>query len=374
MRFSMILSLVVAVILAGLAVYGTQDWLAEQRQVLSTQVSETTTSDKEVEKPTLVVAAEGLTFGERLTPVKLREIEWAGAIRPEGSFEKISDLVVDDTEENARFALANMATGEPILASRITLPGVRAKLSTQLTPGMKAISIRVNDVLGVAGFVLPGDRVDVLLTRGGRENSYVDVLLQGVKVLAIDQIADDRKDKPSVVRTVTFEVNTQEAQKLVLAANVGTLSLALRNVASTDVDPMERVTLNDLSDPDVADDLTPKLEEETELPAENARLDELEALLKDMSQGITSRLNSVEEKIETPEPKVIEKVVEIEKVVSPPPAPRPEKSTIGVIRNGKRAEYKVEHGEPQGEPNRAPETPGVNGNNATPQPAADATE
>ncbi|MFC6639822.1 Flp pilus assembly protein CpaB [Sulfitobacter sediminilitoris] len=75
----------------------------------------------------------------------------------------------------------------------------------------------MNDVLGVAGFVLPGDRVDVLLTR----DEFVDVLLQGLKVLAIDQIADELKDNPSVVRTVTFEVNTEEAQKLVLGEMLG---------------------------------------------------------------------------------------------------------------------------------------------------------
>ena len=85
---------------------------------------------------------------------------------------------------------------------------------------MKAVSIRVNDVLGVAGFVLPGDRVDIMLTRSDKAvGTYTDVLLQGVKVLAIDQTADDRADKPSVARTVTFEVSTQEAQKLTLAAN-----------------------------------------------------------------------------------------------------------------------------------------------------------
>ncbi|MDU8928278.1 Flp pilus assembly protein CpaB [Alisedimentitalea sp. MJ-SS2] len=351
----MIISLLVAVILAGLAVYGTQDWLASQRQILTNEAGQSQKEEDAAEKATLVVSNEVLAFGERLTRAKLREIEWSSPIRPDGSFEKIADLIIDESEENARFVLANMTVGEPILSTRVTLPGVRAKLSTQLTPGMKAISIRVNDVLGVAGFVLPGDRVDILLTRGGRGNNYVDVLLQGVKVLAIDQIADDRKDQPSVVRTVTFEVSTQEAQKLVLGANVGTLSLALRNVASTETGPIERVTLTDLSDPEVAEGMnqaTAKAEKEkTEatvvVAPDNERLDHLETLLMNMSEGISNRLNSVEEKMQQPEPRVVEveKVVEIEKIVTPPPAPKPERVTVGVIRNGQRNEYKVKVGE-----------------------------
>jgi pilus assembly protein CpaB len=117
---------------------------------------------------------------------------------------------------------------------------------------MKAISIRVNDVLGVAGFVRPSDRVDVLLTRVVRnqqnnsERTYVDVLLQGVKVLAVDQTADERKDEPSVVKTVTFEVTTDEAQRLTLGASIGTLSLALRHIASSDVEQTRPITVADL--------------------------------------------------------------------------------------------------------------------------------
>ena len=111
-----------------------------------------------------------------------------------------------------------------------------------------AISIRVNDVLGVAGFVLPGDRVDVLLTRtkDSDGNPYVDVLLQNIKVLAIDQSADDRKEGATVVKAVTVAVATQDAQKLTLAAGVGQLSLALREAASNSGEVTQRVTIKDL--------------------------------------------------------------------------------------------------------------------------------
>lgn len=326
MRISVLLSFLVAIIFAGGAVLGARAWLdAERREMLSGVFPE-----KEATPilETVVVATGGISFGEKLTSRKLKEIPWSGDIRPEGSFEKITDILIDNTESKARFALTSIAVGEPLLESKITQPGVRAKLSTALSPGLKAVSIRVNDVLGVAGFVLPGDRVDILLTR----DDFVDVLLQGVKVLAIDQIADDRKDKPSVVRTVTFEVDTKEAQKLTLGAQVGVLSLALRNLSSDDVEENVRITKSDLSDFDAANDLAPQV------PAvandKNAdRVNELEKQLRDLAAQVSRK---------APPPAALPAATLLK-----PATPRPSNTKIGVIRNGNRKEYKVKH--PQSE-------------------------
>ncbi|PRY72904.1 Flp pilus assembly protein CpaB [Marivita geojedonensis] len=341
MRFSTAVSLLLAILLAAAAVYGARDWLMAERQQLAAALQQEVQREDVAPAETIVVAAEPIQFGERIIFTTVREIPWSGSFRPEGSYEKIGQIVVEG-EENARFAVTPMAVGEPILASKITEPGQRAKLSTALTPGKKAVSIRVNDVLGVAGFVLPGDRVDVLLTRG----EFVDVLLQGVRVLAIDQTSDERKDNPSVVRTVTFEVNTEEAQKLVLGGNVGILSLALRNVASSEVEDVERVTISDLSDFDVADDLVETQlsglpdAEEGRADAADQRLDALEELLKGISAEMTNKLDEVGSKLEGEEPANNMTVGEgLNEAVLVPPA----KSTVGVIRNGNRAEYKVEH-------------------------------
>ena len=349
MRFSTVLSFILALILAGIAVYGAQIWLAQERLQLANSLSEQVErAQVEEESRTIVVAAEPISFGERMVPSKVREIEWASPVLPEGSYAKTEDLILGDSEEVARFALTSIAVGEPILNSKVTEPGQRAKMSTALTPGMKAISIRVNDVLGVAGFVLPGDRVDILLTRGGAGGAFVDVLLQGVKVLAIDQIADDRKDQPSVVRTVTFEADTYQAQKLVLGANVGSLSLLLRNVASTEIQDFERVTIGDLTELDAAEDIVEANRAEAEAQAseeateaEEDRLVNLETLLKNLSDGLSERIEGVEEKIEK-EPVIVEKIVE--KVVTPPVV-LPRNSSVGVIRNGTRSEYKVKRNE-----------------------------
>ena len=112
---------------------------------------------------------------------------------------------------------------------------------------MRAVTIRVNDVEGVAGFVLPGDRVDVALTRQVDKNAATtDVVLQNTRVLAIDQTADERTDKPSIVKAVTLEVDTASAQKLALAASVGTLSLMLRKAGEATTEATLRITPTDL--------------------------------------------------------------------------------------------------------------------------------
>ena len=148
--------------------------------------------------------------------------------------------------------LSAIETNEPILKWKITGPGQRASLSAIIDNGMKAVTIRVNDVFGVAGFVLPGDRVDVLLTRsesGNDKKQFTDVLLQNVRVLGIDQLADDRTEKTAVAKAVTLEVATQDAQKLVLAGTVGSLSLTLRPAGSTTMVRAQRIGADELGGP-----------------------------------------------------------------------------------------------------------------------------
>jgi pilus assembly protein CpaB len=174
----------------------------------------------------------------------LREIPWPEEAIPAGAFNRIADVIGSG---GRRVVLTPIEANEPILASKITGPGQRATLSAMLTNGMRAVTVRVNDVEGVAGFVLPGDRVDVALTRQlDKTVATSDVVLQNTRVLAIDQTADERNDKPSVAKAVTLEVDTASAQKLSLAASVGTLSLLLRKAGEAGSDTTRRITLSDL--------------------------------------------------------------------------------------------------------------------------------
>lgn len=198
----------------------------------------------------VAVARVPLEYGSQLSPDKVRLVDWPQASLPEGTFSSIPQLL---PMGKARVALRPIAVNEPILRSKISGEGGRATISAVLRPDMRAASVRVSDVAGVAGFVLPGDAVDVLVTRtlpdmGGRGNQITDVLLQNVRVIAIDQDANDGKSDPKVGKTATLEVSQVDAQKLALAQQVGSLSLALRNVADQDNPLVQTVGIEDLRD------------------------------------------------------------------------------------------------------------------------------
>jgi pilus assembly protein CpaB len=230
-----------AVLFGLLAVFVAQSWLTNQTEQ---RMKDLEAQRKPLVTQTIVVASRPLRFGNDLSKTSLREIAWPADALPVGSFAKVEELLTGDK----RVVLTSIEANEPILSSKITGAGQRATLSAVLKEGMKAVTIRVNDVEGVAGFVLPGDRVDIALTRQLEKGvANTDVVLQSVKVLAIDQLADERADKPSLVKAVTLEVDTPNSQKLALAGTVGTLSLALRKAGDTGSEATRRVTITDLS-------------------------------------------------------------------------------------------------------------------------------
>jgi pilus assembly protein CpaB len=111
------------------------------------------------------------------------------------------------------------------------------------------VTVRVDDLRGVAGFVLPGDYVDILMIAdeiSSKRQSYSDILLEHVKVLAIDQIASEAEEKPTVARAVTLEVTKEQAQKILLASNVGKLSLILGRPIESGGDPNRRISERDI--------------------------------------------------------------------------------------------------------------------------------
>src|SRR5262252_11011866 len=224
----------------GFAVFIAQIWLNNQANMHARSME---ANKQQVATHTIVVAKEPLRFGTEVAPSMLQEVPWPSESLPTGAFSKINDML----SGGRRVVLSAIEANEPVLALKITGPGQRATLSALVQPGKKAVTIRVNDVEGVGGFVLPGDHVDVLMTRQPEKGSgNNDVVLQNVKVLAIDQLADDSADKPSVVKAVTVEVDTVSAQKLSLAASLGSLSLVLRKAGEAEVEGTRRVTQNDL--------------------------------------------------------------------------------------------------------------------------------
>lgn len=240
MRASTIVMIAFAVVFGLLAVFIAQVWLNNQANM---QAQNFEANKKQVAMQTLVVAKQPLRFGTELSESALEEVPWPVASMPAGAFTKISDIM----RGGRRVVLTAIEPNEPVLALKITGPGQRATLSALVKPGMKAVTIRVNDVEGVGGFVLPGDRVDVVLTRQiDKGSATTEVVLQNTKVLAVDQIADERAAKAAVAKSVTLEVSTIEAQKVWLASSVGNLSLLLRQAGDSAENKTRKITLNDL--------------------------------------------------------------------------------------------------------------------------------
>ncbi|MFO1059991.1 MAG: Flp pilus assembly protein CpaB [Dongiaceae bacterium] len=239
MRLRAIIMLVLALVLGVTAAVLVRGWLAVQLAAVRTTVQ-----PAKIEVASIVVAASPLRFGETIDRSRIRVVDWPSAALPAGAFTKVDDLL----GPQPRMVLQSIEQNEPILASKITGPGARATLSAIIEPDMRAMTVRVDDVVGVAGFVLPGDRVDVLLTRQIKKDGppVTDVLLQNITVLGVDQQADQKADKPIVVRAATLEVTTEEAQKLILATQVGGLTLVLRGMATLKVEKSKRVGIADL--------------------------------------------------------------------------------------------------------------------------------
>lgn len=240
MRASTFVMVGFAVLFGVLAVFIANVWLNNHNHEQARSMQ----AEKPVAMRTIVVAAKPLRFGTELNASMLRETPWPIASLPSGTFAKINDLM----SNGRRVVLTSIEPNEPVLALKITGPGQRATLSSLVKPGMKAATIRVNDVEGVGGFVAPGDRVDVVLTRQiDRSNASTEIVLQNARVLAVNQTADDRAVKPTLAKSVTLEVNALNAQKLSLASSVGKLSLLLRKAGESAEIKTRKITLKDLA-------------------------------------------------------------------------------------------------------------------------------
>jgi len=240
MRASTFVMIAFAVVFGLLAVFIAQVWLNNQADLRAKNFD---TQKPTLATQTIVVAKQPLRFGTQLDRTMLDEVPWPTQALPAGAFAKVGDLL----SGGSRVVLAAIEPNEPVLALKVTGAGQRATLSALVAPGMKAVTIRVNDVEGVGGFVLPGDRVDVALTRQiDKASASTEVVLQNARVLAIDQSADERAAKAAVAKSVTLEVDTVDAQKLSLAATVGNLSLLLRKAGDTADQRTRKITLKDL--------------------------------------------------------------------------------------------------------------------------------
>jgi pilus assembly protein CpaB len=205
--------------IALIAVMLASSWISQQANLSTNRVA---------------VAAIDINPGTRLTPDMLRLVEWPAGSVPAGSF---TDLKLLDT----RVARVSLLRGEPMVESKLALPGTTGGLSAVVAEGKRAMTVRVNDVVGVAGFALPGNFVDILVSTQGearneeaRDHSISKLVLERILVLAVAQESNQNDTKPKVVNAVTLEVTPDQAERLDLARSVGQLSLVLRNQVDVD--------------------------------------------------------------------------------------------------------------------------------------------
>lgn len=228
MKFKTLSVFVLALLLAGGAAWFANRWIQLQVAPASAEGNPTAF---------IVVAAQTIPMGQKIVDTHLELASWPAERMPDGTFNTIDDI-------KGHVAMQTIYEGEPILKKRIAEHAKGSTLSAIISKNKRAVTVRVNDVIGVAGFVLPGNRVDVLeASKKGKRGVSVKTVLQNVKVLAVDQTTGD-KDKPVVVRAVTLELDPDETEELVKARSQGSIQLALRNTLDNNVhEPPQKTAL-----------------------------------------------------------------------------------------------------------------------------------
>lgn len=176
----------------------------------------------------IVVARTDISLGQRVVPEMIKLVEWPKNSLPQGAYTSTEKL-------DGRVLKAALQRGEPVLEAKLAPQGTQGGLSAVIGEGKRAITVRVNDVIGVAGFALPGNYVDIIVNtqkegeRTNQDQTISKIVLEKILVLAVAQEVGRDETKPRVVNAVTLEVSPEEAEKIDLARSVGSLSLVLRN-------------------------------------------------------------------------------------------------------------------------------------------------
>jgi pilus assembly protein CpaB len=232
------LGLLFLAVLVGLAAaFYAARWVAQRGGIAATKV---------------VVAAVDIELGSKINPQMLTTSDWPAESVPPGAFKDVKEL-------QDRVVKSGVLRGEAVVERKLSPAGTQGGLSAVIAEGKRAMTVRVNDVVGVAGFALPGNYVDVMVNaqqdraQGEMVNQVSMTVLEHVLVLAIAQEAGRDETKPKVVSAVTLELAPEDAEKLDLARSVGTLSLVLRNqldkqtVATTGVTKAQLLGLKEVA-------------------------------------------------------------------------------------------------------------------------------
>lgn len=239
MRLVALLVLVFGVALAGGAIFfASEAFRAREAALLRRNTGPETVG--------VLVAGETLEYGEALVESSVRIVQWPRNAVPDGAFTDAQALIGTDPDE-PRYVLRSIGKGEPIISAKLSDFGERPRVVSTLPSGMRAMSIRIDAVSGVAGFVAPGDRVDIVLTRSVGRELTSSIVLQDIQIIAVDQKSDTEAASPRLGRVATVAVTTEDSLRLTAAQNAGKLSLVLRGseeVGTTDIGPIRASDLS----------------------------------------------------------------------------------------------------------------------------------
>lgn len=247
MKLSIVLSLCGSLALGGAALLVAKVWLP------SGTPKANAAAGPAMNLVSVVVASSPLPYGTRLEPGKLALRQYPADAVPEGAFTTIDQVMTTD-HGGAPLVLTAMAAREPVLPPKITGPGARPSLAVQISEGMRGYALKITDETGVGGNALPGDWVDVIMTRETNPDRpdkglISQVVVQNVRVLGMDLNADPTSTQTAVRRTATLEVKPEDAQKIALAAQLGDLSLSLRKTGLVEVTDTRVLRAGDVAAP-----------------------------------------------------------------------------------------------------------------------------
>ncbi len=249
MRLIFGLVLVFGMGLAGFAVFMAKDYISEYQNALAV---EREANSRMIETIDVYVSTRAVKYGERLRPEDVRIVRWPVDALPEGVFKEEAQLFPQGTDV-LRTVIRAMEKSEAILAIKVTGPGEDAGVSSRLAKGMRAFAIKVDVSSGVSGFLRPGDKVDIYWTGkrfsasdDGRGSNITQLIETSVKLLAVDQFADEDRNKATIARTVTVEATPLQVAALAQAQATGRLSLSLVGAEDNDAIAAVQVDGRDL--------------------------------------------------------------------------------------------------------------------------------
>lgn len=222
-----------AILAAVLATFGAYSYINNQKILLE---------QKRLATRQVVVTRADVPAGSRLTEILLQTREFPSDLTPEGSFSSLADLT-------DRVTKADLYAGEVVVESRLAPKGSGGGVAAVIPAGMRAMTVAVNVVSGVSGFILPHARVDVLATvssNSDKEESTTTTILENIEVLAVDQTVNSKDDDPITVKSVTLLVDPAQAEKLALASSEGKLQLVLRNLTDQEAVASSGVRLKEI--------------------------------------------------------------------------------------------------------------------------------